>query len=93
MEQRLGMPHRWLDGTTNAISPLGQAASPPPLEEALRVVVEKLPGLSPYTASKVFNALQAATKPDAPIEEILRDLLQLLGEPRVATAGKRQASG
>lgn len=64
------------------------ATTPPPLADALPVVVGRLPGLDDYSASKVLTAVQAAMKGSAPLETIERDLLALLEGP----SGKRQAA-
>lgn len=65
---------------------LSSTAQPAPpditLEAALPVVLGRLPGLTDYRAGQVRNAIDAATKPGADLEQIERDLLQWLSEPR-----------
>lgn len=63
----------------------------PALAAALPVVLGRLPGLPDYTAGKVLNALQAAIRAQAPLEQIERDLLQWLNEPEQpgSTPGKQ----
>lgn len=68
------------------------------LDQALPVLLGRLAGLDDYTASKVLGALQAATRSQAPLEAIERDLLQWLGERAASTTPaalpeKRQANG
>lgn len=53
---------------------------PPDLDQALRVVLARLPGLDRYTAAKVQGAIEAALQPVAPLDRIERDLLQWLSE-------------
>ena len=70
------------------------------LEHALPVVLGRLAALDQYTAGKVLGALQAATKPPAPLEAIERDLLQWLSQSAATQAAastakpeKRQSLG
>ena len=63
--------------------------APPPstLARAPAVVLGRLPGLDAYTANKVLAALQAAIKPQAPLEAIERGLIKWLAD-RPAGAAK-----
>lgn len=76
---------RWADATPAAheVPP-----APPDLAAALPVVLGRLPGLDEYTAGKVLGALQAATKPAPPLEQIEADLLQWLTAQRATPPGK-----
>lgn len=89
---------RWLlDGrgpmrATGPCKPDGDPTmTPPALAAALPVVLSRLPGLPDYTASKVLNALHAAIRAQAPLEQIERDLLQWLSAPAQpgSTPGKQ----
>lgn len=64
-------------------SPELPAAGPaPPLLAALPVVLKHLPGLDDYTAGQVLQAIQAATRPNAPLKRIEADLMRWLTEGR-----------
>ena len=104
IEDATSKPRCWLDTFHDAASATAAAADrpnatpPPTLTQALPVLLGRLAGLDDYTAGKVLGALQAATRSQAPLEEIERDLLQWLGE-RAASAmpaaapEKRQSRG
>ena len=63
------------------------ASSPPPtLDQALQVVLGRLPRLDDYTAGLVLEALRAATRPAPPLERIEADLLRMLGARAPAAA-------
>lgn len=63
------------------------------LDEALPVVLGRLPGRDAYTADQVLTAIKAAMGQQPPLERIERDLLRLLSEPATAATApaKRQA--
>lgn len=84
IEQSTGRPAGWMDHDHRTASPTHSAPALT-LESALPVLLGRLPGLSSYRASQVLHALQAATQPGADLEQIERDLLQWLSEPRQPT--------
>jgi len=90
----LGVRPRWLIEGVGPMRHAAPASTSPPadptLEQALAVVLGRLPGLDGYTADKVLGAMRAAIEVKAPLEHVERDLLQWLQEPRPASSGKRQ---
>ena len=90
IEDTLGLPRGWLDvDRSDAATELDLPAPPAApaaltLAQALPVVLAHLPGLSEYRAGQVIQALQAAARSAAPLDQIERDLLQWLTEPRTA---------
>ena len=77
------------------VAPAVATTSSIALKQALPVVLAHLPGLSDYRAGQVIQALQAAAHSTAPLDQIERDLLQWLTEPRAIApppAPRKQAS-
>ena len=101
----IGCRAYWLatgEGEMHERSQQPPATSPPThppqisLADALPVVLGRLAaGLGDYRAGQVLQALQSATRPGAPLEDIERDLLQWLSEPpgSAAPPAKRQTAG
>jgi transcriptional regulator with XRE-family HTH domain len=82
----LGVRPEWLQDGVLPMRSGGAAPAAPSLRDALAVVLARLPGLDDYTAGQALNALQAATKPQAPLERIEADLLRMLDAPGGSTA-------
>lgn len=90
---------KFSEATTVALAQPPTPPTHPPqisLADALPVVLGRLAaGLGDYRAGQVLQALQSATRPGAPLEDIERDLLQWLSEPpgSAAPPAKRQIAG
>lgn len=97
LEAQCGKPRGWMDHTHGHTQPAPPTHPPQiSLADALPVVLGRLAaGLGDYRAGQVLQALQSATRPGAPLEDIERDLLQWLSEPpgSAAPPAKLQIAG
>lgn len=93
-------PEHWGLPADASLAPTAEEPSKPyrnpdpqaELAAALSVLLGRLPLLDDYTADKVLGALRAATKPDAPMPRIERDLMDWLspGAPARGKIGKQR---
>lgn len=90
LEVRAGKLPGWMDRSRDASDADGALPtfmlSEPTLEQALPVVLGRLPGLDAYTAGQVLQALRSAMEPAPPLERIEADLRRYLSAPRGAAA-------